>query len=81
LGSHSRRHHRQHALDQCREKKWPGRFMRREVPVLLVEQNLAFCLALADRRYILEQGPIVHHDARDEFDAMREIRDSYLTLG
>lgn len=30
------------------------------VPILLVEQNLAVCRALADRHYILEMGRIVH---------------------
>jgi branched-chain amino acid transport system ATP-binding protein len=58
-----------------------GAIREREVPVLLVEQNLAFCLALADRSYILEQGRFVHHDMREEFDATREVRERYLTLG
>jgi branched-chain amino acid transport system ATP-binding protein len=53
----------------------------REVPVLLVEQNLEFCLALADRSYIIEQGHIVHHDARIEFSATQNVRERYLTLG
>jgi len=51
------------------------------VPVLLVEQNLAFCLALADQSYIIEQGRIVHHARRGEFAATEDVRERYLTLG
>jgi branched-chain amino acid transport system ATP-binding protein len=53
----------------------------RGVPVLLVEQNLAFCLALADQSYIIEQGRIVHHARRAEFAATADVRERYLTLG
>ncbi len=48
------------------------------VPILLVEQNLAVCNALADRHYILELGKIVYHGTAEEFIADTEARDRYL---
>lgn len=53
----------------------------RGVPVLLVEQNLQFCMALADRHYVLEQGRIVWSGTRDEFAQANDVRDRYLALG
>lgn len=50
------------------------------VPVLLVEQNLHFCMDLADRHYILEQGAIAQEIARDSFDAQRAIYERYLSV-
>jgi branched-chain amino acid transport system ATP-binding protein len=48
------------------------------VPILLVEQNLAVCTALADRHYILELGRIVYHGTAAEFIADSDARDRYL---
>ncbi|GAA0607339.1 ABC transporter ATP-binding protein [Paenochrobactrum glaciei] len=48
------------------------------VPILLVEQNLAVCTALADRHYILELGRIVYHGTAQEFIADTDARDRYL---
>ncbi|OOY32616.1 ABC transporter ATP-binding protein [Thioclava sp. F36-6] len=48
------------------------------VPILLVEQNLAVCRALADRHYILEMGRIVHEASATEFDSDSETIDRYL---
>lgn len=48
------------------------------VPILLVEQNLAVCTALADRHYILELGKIVYHGTGAEFIADEDARDRYL---
>lgn len=50
------------------------------IGVLIVEQNLAFCVGLADRHYVLEQGRIVYSGTREEFRDAEEIRDRYLTL-
>jgi branched-chain amino acid transport system ATP-binding protein len=49
------------------------------VPVLLVEQNLNFCMDLADRHYILEQGQIVREIHRADFDAQRAVYEHYLS--
>lgn len=50
------------------------------LPVLLVEQNLRVCEAVADRHYILEQGQVVYHGSADDFWADPSIRDRYLAL-
>ena len=50
------------------------------VPVLLVEQNLDFCMDLADRHYILEQGAIVHEIARPSFGTQRAVYERYLSV-
>ena len=50
------------------------------ITVLLVEQNLAMCTALANRHYIIDQGRIVYHGSNEEFVADEGIKDRYLTL-
>ena len=37
------------------------------ITVLLVEQNLDFCLTLAQRHYLMDQGKIVYHGTNEEF--------------
>lgn len=49
------------------------------VPVLLVEQNLDFCMDLADRHYILEQGLIVREIHRQAFETERAVYEHYLS--
>jgi branched-chain amino acid transport system ATP-binding protein len=46
--------------------------------VLLVEQNLAFALALADEVYVMSKGRIVHHSTPDTLKDNREVRARYL---
>lgn len=46
--------------------------------VLLVEQNLAFALALADDVYVMSKGRIVHHSTPDILKDNREVRARYL---
>ena len=48
--------------------------------VLLVEQNLRVCEAVADRHYILEQGQIVYTGSADDFRDDPGVRDRYLAL-
>ena len=50
------------------------------ISVLLVEQRLDFCLALAQRIYVLETGRIVFDGTTEEFEADPSIRDKYLAL-
>lgn len=50
------------------------------ITVLLVEQNLAMCTALARRHYVIDQGRLVYHGNNEEFMANEEIKDRYLTL-
>ena len=46
--------------------------------VLLVEQNLRFAAALADRHYVVEQGRVVDAFPRAEFDASIDKLHAYL---
>ena len=53
---------------------------RAGVAVLLVEQNLKFCEALADRHYILDRGRIVFSADRKSFADAHAERERYLTV-
>lgn len=48
------------------------------ISILLVEQNLAVCTALANRHTIIELGRIVYRASAAEFIADTEARDRYL---
>jgi branched-chain amino acid transport system ATP-binding protein len=48
--------------------------------ILLAEQSVEFCLALADRVYVLEKGAVRYHGTADEFRADRSIQEKYLEL-
>jgi branched-chain amino acid transport system ATP-binding protein len=50
------------------------------ITILLVEQNLDFVTAMAQRHYLIDQGRIVYHGTNDEFMANDEIKDRYLAL-
>ena len=50
------------------------------ITVLLIEQNIDMCTALADRHYIIDQGRIVYHGTNQEFMQNEAIKDRYLTL-
>jgi branched-chain amino acid transport system ATP-binding protein len=49
--------------------------------ILLVEQNVAAALAIADRAYVLEQGEIVLEGPADVLRENPRIREAYLGLG
>ncbi|OKO81105.1 ABC transporter [Bradyrhizobium sp. AS23.2] len=57
-----------------------GEVRRAGVSVLLVEQNLKFCEALADRHYILDQGSIVFTSDRAGFVSAHAERERYLAV-
>jgi branched-chain amino acid transport system ATP-binding protein len=48
--------------------------------ILLAEQNVEFCLALADRVYVLEKGHIRYEGTAHDFRADESIRHQYLAL-
>ena len=50
------------------------------VSVLLVEQRLDLCLALADHLYVLETGAVVFEGSVGQFEADPSIKNRYLTL-
>lgn len=54
--------------------------MTEGITVLLVEQNLKMCMALAKRHYVMDQGRIVYCGTNEEFMADEAVRDRYLTL-
>jgi len=49
--------------------------------VLLVEQNAAMALAIADRAYIVENGTIARHGIADDLRDDPEVRSLYLGVG
>ena len=48
------------------------------ITVLLVEQNLAVAMELADRIYVIDQGEIVFEGTPDELEANPDVRDRHL---
>ena len=57
-----------------------GRLKDEGVTILLAEQNVGFCLDLADRVYVLEKGQIRYHGSAREFRDDESIRHQYLSL-
>lgn len=55
-----------------------GDIRQQGLALLLVEQNLAMCLSMAERHYILEDGRIVCAAASAELAASPHIRERYL---
>lgn len=53
---------------------------RHGLPILLIEQNLAFALKHADHIYIMSKGRIVHHSSPQEISENKEIQTRYLGL-
>jgi ABC-type branched-subunit amino acid transport system ATPase component len=54
---------------------------RQGTAVVLVEQNAAMALALADMAYLLEVGRVALHGPAAELAATDEVRDRYLGIG
>jgi branched-chain amino acid transport system ATP-binding protein len=57
-----------------------GALKRDGLTILLAEQSVAFCLALADRVYVLEKGAVRYNGTVDEFRADPSIQARYLEL-
>jgi branched-chain amino acid transport system ATP-binding protein len=57
-----------------------GDLKRNGLTILLAEQSVAFCLALADRVYVLEKGAVRYNGTADEFRADPSIQARYLEL-
>ena len=55
-----------------------GEIKRQGLSILLVEQNLALALSVADRTHILSRGQIVYSARPDELQANEEIKSRYL---
>ncbi len=61
-------------------KEQIDRLKRDGLTILLAEQNVDFCLDLADRVYVLEKGHIRYHGSAQEFREDESIRHQYLAL-
>ena len=61
-------------MEVCRELAAAGQ------TIVLVEQNLAATLALAQRVYIINNGHIVHEGPAEEIKAQPQILQRYLGL-
>jgi branched-chain amino acid transport system ATP-binding protein len=61
-------------------KEQIGRLKREGLTILLAEQNVGFCLDLADRVYVLEKGQIRYQGTAREFRDDESIRHQYLAL-
>jgi len=57
-----------------------GRLTREGLTILLAEQNVDFCLDLADRVYVLEKGHIRYEGTAQAFREDESIRAQYLAL-
>jgi len=64
----------EHLVEQIRRLKSEG------LTILLAEQNVEFCLDLADRVYVLEKGHIRYEGSAPAFRADESIRHQYLAL-
>lgn len=53
----------------------------RGVTVLLVEQNVAAAMEVADRHYILESGEIVFQGSNQELESSPDVQEQYLGVG
>ncbi len=51
---------------------------RQGTAILLVEQNLAFALRVADHVYLMSKGRIVHDCSPEELRASPEVKSRYL---
>ena len=61
-------------------KEQIGRLKGEGLTILLAEQNVGFCLDLADRVYVLEKGQIRYQGTAREFREDESIRHQYLAL-
>jgi branched-chain amino acid transport system ATP-binding protein len=64
----------EHLVEQIRRLKREG------LTILLAEQNVEFCLDLADRVYVLEKGHIRYEGSAHAFSADESIRHQFLAL-
>jgi branched-chain amino acid transport system ATP-binding protein len=61
-------------------KEQVARLKSEGLTILLAEQNVEFCLALADRVYVLEKGHIRYEGTARDFRTDESIRHQYLAL-
>jgi branched-chain amino acid transport system ATP-binding protein len=54
--------------------------IRREVTILMAEQNASFALKVSQRGYVIEKGQIKFHGTKEELLSNEEIKNRYLAL-
>ena len=54
--------------------------IRKEITILLAEQNVKFALNLADRGYLIDKGTIQYEGMREELRANREVQERFLGI-
>ena len=52
--------------------------IRKEITILLAEQNVRFALNLADRGYLIEKGSIRYEGTKEELRSNREVQERFL---
>jgi ABC-type branched-subunit amino acid transport system ATPase component len=57
------------------------RLKESSIGLLLVEQNYALAVRLADVVYVLENGQVVFRGGADELDADEDVKARYLGVG
>ena len=57
-----------------------GRLKTGGASILIVEQNLAFALRVADHVYLMSKGRIVHECSAEELKGSRELKGKYLGI-
>ncbi len=54
--------------------------LKREIPILIAEQNAHFALRVSDRGYVIEKGRIKHEGATADLRSNTEIQKRYLSV-
>ena len=54
--------------------------IRKEITILIAEQNVKFALDLADRGYVIDKGTIRYEGTREELRANREVQERFLGI-
>ncbi|NIA18917.1 MAG: ATP-binding cassette domain-containing protein [Xanthomonadaceae bacterium] len=54
--------------------------LKKEIPILMAEQNAHFALGIADRAYVIDKGIIRHQGNSCEISSNEEVKDRYLAV-
>lgn len=54
--------------------------LKKEIPILLTEQNAHFAFGIADRGYVIDKGQVRYEGSIQELTTNKEIQDRYLAV-
>ena len=54
--------------------------IKKEITILLVEQNVLFAFNLADRGYVIDKGRILYEGSIDDLKENKDVHDRYLAV-